>query len=65
MAARKNWEVPAAFPNPAVEQAYLEPQVDTAKDRFTCARPDQELLRSFCWNKFGWSHVRTLFERAS
>ena len=58
-AARKNWEIPAGWPNPAVEEAYVKPRVDDCRTRFTYGRPDVELLQRFCWDKFGWPHVRT------
>lgn len=35
-------------------RAYLDPRVDDSKQAFTYGRPDIELLRTFCWEKFGW-----------
>ena len=47
--ARKNWEIPADWPSPAVEEAYVKPRVDAARARFTYGRPDSELLQHYCW----------------
>lgn len=51
---RKNWDVPETFPNTAVIQAYRDAKVDQNKDKFTYGRPDLQLLRRFCLDKFGW-----------
>eukprot|EP00884_Botryococcus_braunii_P002641 jgi/Botrbrau1/12378/Bobra.0084s0003.2 len=51
---RKNWDVPEGFPQAAIMRAYLDPRVDDNKQSFTYGRPDIELLRTFCWEKFGW-----------
>ena len=56
--ARKNWEIPADWPNPAVEEAYVAPRVDDSRSRFTYGRPDVQLLHRFCWDKFGWPQAR-------
>ncbi|GMH40145.1 hypothetical protein BSKO_08049 [Bryopsis sp. KO-2023] len=55
-AARKNWELPESFPNPAVVEAYITPKVDGSKEKFTFGRPDLEMLRSFCSERFGWDY---------
>lgn len=45
---RRNWQLPASFPSPAVLEAYLSPRLDANKNKFTFGRPDLELLRNFC-----------------
>lgn len=52
---RKNWDVPETFPNTAVIKAYKAAKVDESRDKFTYGRPDLQLLRQFCLDKFGWS----------
>lgn len=55
---RKNWDVPETFPNGAVIKAYKDAKVDQNKDKFTYGRPDLQLLRRFCQDKFGWQQDR-------
>lgn len=55
---RKSWNLPKGFPSREVIAAYLEPKVDDCKDKFTFARPDLDLLRRFCADKFGWEQSR-------
>ena len=55
---RKNWDVPETFPNTAVIKAYKDAKVDQNKDKFTYGRPDLQLLRRFCLDKFGWQQDR-------
>lgn len=55
---RKNWDVPETFPNTAVIKAYKDAKVDENKDKFTYGRPDLQLLRRFCLDKFGWQQDR-------
>lgn len=55
---RKNWDVPESFPNTAVIKAYREAKVDQNKDKFTYGRPDLQLLRRFCLDKFSWQQDR-------
>ena len=55
---RKNWDVPDTFPNSAVIKAYKDAKVDQNKDKFTYGRPDLQLLRRFCQDKFGWQQDR-------
>lgn len=52
---RKNWELPESFPNKLVAEAYREPRIDANKNKFTFGRPDLELLRLFCRDRFGWT----------
>ncbi len=57
--AKRNWQLPSDFPNAAVVEAYAAPKVDMNKDRFTFGRPDLQLLRVFCQQRFGWDAGRT------
>jgi len=50
--------VPETFPNTAVIKAYKDAKVDQNKDKFTYGRPDLQLLRRFCLDKFGWQQDR-------
>ncbi|KAK9904154.1 hypothetical protein WJX75_005482 [Coccomyxa subellipsoidea] len=52
---RKNWELPASFPDQRVIEAYRKASVDDSKERFTHGRPDAQLLRTFCKEKFNWN----------
>lgn len=47
------------FPNPAVAQAYLQPTVDQSEASFSWGRPQLELLKEFCQNRFGWNNRKT------
>lgn len=49
--------MPKSFPSAAVAEAYAKPRVDMSRAKITHGRPDLELLRKFCYNKFGWSQV--------
>lgn len=33
----------------------MQARVDNSKERFTHGRPDEQLLRKFCHEKFGWA----------
>lgn len=33
----------------------LQPSLDESKERFTYGRPDAQLIRNFCLEKFGWN----------
>ena len=33
----------------------IQARVDDSKERFTHGRPDEQLLRKFCHEKFGWA----------
>ncbi|XP_050225185.1 DNA repair protein UVH3 isoform X3 [Mercurialis annua] len=50
----KNWHVPSSFPSEAVISAYLCPQVDKSTEPFTWGKPDLNVLRRLCWEKFAW-----------
>ena len=43
-----------SFPNPAVVEAYTNPQVDHSQDPFSWGVPDLGLLRDYAKDKFGW-----------
>ncbi|GAU13075.1 hypothetical protein TSUD_173750, partial [Trifolium subterraneum] len=55
----KNWHIPSSFPSETVISAYLSPQVDKSTEPFTWAKPDQLVLRKMCWEKFGWSSLKS------
>nr|XP_045596661.1 DNA excision repair protein ERCC-5 homolog [Procambarus clarkii] len=44
-----------SFPNERVYEAYLEPEVDESREKFTWAVPNVEALRTFTMEKFGWN----------
>eukprot|EP00887_Chlorella_sp_A99_P002071 scaffold21.g2071.t1 len=52
---RRSWELPPSFPSATVAEAYLQPRVDTSRDKFTFGRPDAEELRVFCEKRLGMS----------
>ncbi|CAJ1049856.1 DNA repair protein complementing XP-G cells [Xyrichtys novacula] len=47
------------FPSPAVAQAYMEPAVDQSDSTFTWGRPQLDMIKEFCLNRFGWSSRKT------
>ncbi|CAJ2500595.1 Uu.00g034480.m01.CDS01 [Anthostomella pinea] len=51
--------LPPAFPSPAVFDAYLHPEVDSAAEPFEWGVPDVEGLRRFLMDTIGWSQERT------
>ncbi|KAF4339090.1 DNA excision repair protein ERCC-5 [Fusarium beomiforme] len=51
--------LPPGFPNPAVYDAYLHPEVDDNKENFQWGVPDVEGLRQFLMATIGWSKERT------
>ena len=51
--------LPTGFPNPAVYDAYLEPDVDNSSETFQWGIPDVEGLRQFLMATIGWSKERT------
>lgn len=55
----KNWHIPATFPSEAVISAYLNPQVDRSTETFSWGKPDRLVLRTLCWEKFGWDGKKT------
>jgi DNA excision repair protein ERCC-5 len=51
--------LPMTFPNPRVEEAYLEPEVDKDPSGFVWGVPDLSALRSFLMATIGWTPERT------
>lgn len=51
--------LPPGFPNEAVYDAYLHPEVDSTADPFQWGVPDLEGLRRFLMATIGWSKERT------
>ncbi|TQV98585.1 hypothetical protein V2A60_007695 [Cordyceps javanica] len=51
--------LPPGFPNLAVDDAYLQPQVDSSTEAFRWGVPDVEGLRQFLMATIGWSKERT------
>lgn len=51
--------LPTGFPNPAVYDAYLNPEVDSSTEHFQWGVPDLEGLRQFLMATIGWSRERT------
>jgi DNA excision repair protein ERCC-5 len=51
--------LPTTFPNPRVEEAYLQPEVDSDPSGFVWGVPDLNALRSFLMATIGWSPERT------
>ncbi|XP_071519701.1 DNA excision repair protein ERCC-5 [Panulirus ornatus] len=44
-----------SFPNEKVYEAYMSPEVDESKEKFTWAVPNVDALRAFTSEKFGWN----------
>ncbi|RKU44624.1 DNA repair protein rad2 [Coniochaeta pulveracea] len=51
--------LPPGFPNPAVFDAYLHPEVDASTEPFQWGVPNLEGLRQFLMATIGWSQERT------
>ncbi|KAB5549790.1 hypothetical protein GE09DRAFT_1127775 [Coniochaeta sp. 2T2.1] len=51
--------LPPGFPNPAVSDAYLKPEVDRSAEPFQWGVPNLEGLRQFLMATIGWSQERT------
>lgn len=56
---KKHWVLPDEFPNERVVSAYTKPTVDRSKENFDWGKPDVDMLRIFCKEKFGWNDERT------
>ena len=52
--ARTRWIAPKHFPDAKVLNAYLNPVVDTSKERFSWGVPDLDGLIAFCHGHMGW-----------
>ncbi|XP_041639058.1 DNA repair protein complementing XP-G cells [Cheilinus undulatus] len=55
----RNLKLQPGFPSPVVAQAYLEPAVDQSESSFSWGRPQLDMIKEFCLNRFGWSSRRT------
>ncbi|ORY54560.1 uncharacterized protein BCR38DRAFT_453490 [Pseudomassariella vexata] len=51
--------LPVGFPNPAVFDAYFNPEVDNTEEPFQWGVPDVDGLRRFLMSTIGWSQERT------
>ncbi|PHH85595.1 hypothetical protein CDD83_197 [Cordyceps sp. RAO-2017] len=51
--------LPPSFPDPAVYEAYFQPEVDDSAEPFQWGVPDLEGLRRFLMSTIGWSKERT------
>ncbi|KEQ71516.1 PIN domain-like protein [Aureobasidium namibiae CBS 147.97] len=51
--------LPSNFPDPRVESAYLQPEVDSDPSAFQWGVPDLSALRSFLMATIGWNSERT------
>ena len=58
--ARSRWVAPKDFPANNVIQAYLKPVVDTSNEKFSWGIPDLTNIRSFCSQRLGWSHGKSV-----
>eukprot|EP01026_Neomeris_dumetosa_P031168 TRINITY_DN2474_c1_g1_i12.p1 TRINITY_DN2474_c1_g1~~TRINITY_DN2474_c1_g1_i12.p1 ORF type:complete len:512 (-),score=97.12 TRINITY_DN2474_c1_g1_i12:423-1958(-) len=56
---KKNWKLPEGFPDEAVEKAYKEATIDANKTKFTFGRPQDDLIKNWCKEKFGWDEERS------
>ncbi|XP_043927188.1 DNA excision repair protein ERCC-5-like [Protopterus annectens] len=52
-------QLPPGFPNPAVVEAYLKPEIDDSEESFSWGRPDLQEIREFCENRFRWRKTKT------
>ncbi|XP_068203412.1 DNA excision repair protein ERCC-5 homolog [Palaemon carinicauda] len=50
--------LPESFPSENIFKAYLEPEVDESKERFSWAVPNVDALRLFTMEKFGWNRAK-------
>ncbi|GAO51334.1 hypothetical protein G7K_5436-t1 [Saitoella complicata NRRL Y-17804] len=51
--------LPTSFPDPRIDEAYLQPEVDKDPQPFEWGVPDLDALRSFLMSTIGWSQERT------
>ncbi|RXG50130.1 hypothetical protein VDGE_00986 [Verticillium dahliae] len=51
--------LPVGFPNPAVREAYMKPEVDDSPETFQWGVPNLEGLRQYLMATIGWSEERT------
>lgn len=50
--------LPESFPSDQIFKAYLEPEVDDSKEKFSWAVPNVDALRLFTMEKFGWNRAK-------
>uniref|UniRef100_A0A8B9HTK3 Excision repair cross-complementation group 5 n=1 Tax=Astyanax mexicanus TaxID=7994 RepID=A0A8B9HTK3_ASTMX len=55
----RNLKLHPGFPNPAVSQAYLQPAVDQSEGSFSWGRLQVDLIKEFCYSRFGWNSKKT------
>ena len=55
----KRFQLPSEFPNPDVFDAYMKPNVDTSKEKFSWAVPNFIAARDYASDKFGWTKYKT------
>lgn len=53
-----NLDLPESFPDQVVVNAYLQPDVDESKEKFTWGVPALDLLRDYTRKKFGWKQSK-------
>lgn len=51
--------VPESFPNEVIFKAYLQPDVDDSREKFSWGFPNIENIRNFTAEKFGWNRLKT------
>lgn len=56
---QKKLFLPSGFPDLRVDQAYLDPEVDSNTEQFQWGVPDLDKLRSFLMATIGWTQERT------
>lgn len=54
----KGIKINEGFPNTAVVEAYVFPEIDHSKETFTWSTPDVSALRNYAREKFGWTQMR-------
>lgn len=48
----------AGFPNRAVVDAYIKPEINESRSRFSWNEPDMEALREYLNDKIGWNREK-------
>ena len=46
------------FPNHAVVEAYMNPEVNRSREKFSWSSPDIEALRDYLYEKIGWNREK-------
>lgn len=55
----KNVKISQHFPSLKVIEAYLDPKIETSKEKFSWAKPDKVGLIDFAKEKFGWTQKKS------